>query len=282
MLVLLAYLYFMKHPLPYVVIFLIGMSILITISDYGRRTTFTIQTETIKVESLNQIIPVADALVKPLLYTNVSGLERLPVAEAKAKFISTILPAILVAKHQIETVRIKIDELREKKYWNKKDSSFYLEIKNRYKAKDIDDLILRIGTLPNSIVLAQAAVESGWGQSRFFLQGNNLFGVWSFNTNEPRIAAGRARKSKTIYLRAYQNMSYSIVHYFEILGAASPYRGLRKARGEKTDPFELLPHLKNFSERRTRYTNQLKAVIIQNELTQYDHYQIDPKYLVMD
>jgi len=269
------------HPLPYVIIFLAGICVVINLSDYPT-STFTIDTETIKIESLNQIVPVADAFVKPLLYTNVSGLERLPVSEAKTKFISAILPAILVAKHQVETVKIKIDVLREKKNWNEKDSSFYFETKNRYKAKDMNDLILRIGTLPNSIVLAQAAVESGWGQSRFFLQGNNLFGVWSFNANEPRIAAGRARQSKTIYLRAYENMSYSIIHYFEILGGASSYRGLRKAREKKTDPFELLPHLKNFSERRTRYTNQLKAVILQNELTEYDHYQIDPRYLVVD
>jgi Bax protein len=271
----------MKHPLPYVIIFIVGISILIDLSDY-RTSTFTIQTETIKIQSLNQIVPVSDALVRPLLYTNVSGLEQLPVSEAKTKFISVILPAILVAKHQIETVRIKIDVLREKKQWDEMDSSFYLETKNQYKAKDIDDLLSRIGTLPTSIVLAQAAVESGWGQSRFFLQGNNVFGVWSFNPNEPRIAAGKPRGSKTIYLKAYQNMSHSIIHYFEMLSAATPYRGLRKARLQEADPFALLPYLKNFSERRTRYINQLKAVILQNELTQYDHYRIDPKYLMVD
>jgi len=272
----------MKRPLLYSVFFLVGVYMLITLSGCNRNKTYSIKTETVKVESLNQIVPLDDALVKPLLYTNVSGLGRLPVPQAKTKFIAAVLPAILVAKHEIETLRIKMEILHEKEYWNEKDSSFCVEVKRRYKAKDMEDLMMRIGTLPNSIVLAQAAVESGWGQSRFFLEGNNLFGVWSFNSNEPRIAAGKTRQSKRIYLRSYQHMSQSIVHYFEILGSARPYRGLRQARLEKSDPFELLPYLKNFSERRTSYTNQLKVVIIQNELTQYDQYQIDPEYFVKD
>ena len=134
--------------------------------------------------------------------------------------------------------------------------------------------------MPNSIVLAQAAVESGWGQSRFFLEGNNLFGIWSFKRNEPRIAAGRARQGKTVYIRSYQDMSESIIHYFEILGSSSAYRSLRKARLETDDPLLLLSHLRNFSERRTSYTNQLRDVLTKNNLTQYDNYRIDPQYLV--
>ena len=272
----------MKHPLPYVIVFIAWIYLLIILFGNNHRRIFKVKTEQVRINSLSQILPLQNVFVRPLLYTNISGLEKLPVAESKTKFISAVLPSILVAKHEIETIKIQIDVLREKDHWNKKDSSFYNGAKTRFKAKDMDDLIPRIVTLPNSIVLAQAAVESGWGQSRFFLQGNNLFGVWSFNSNEPRIAASRTRNSKRIYLRAYQNLSRSIMHYFEILGSAYAYRGLRKARLEKTDPFELLPHLKNFSERRTAYTNQLKAVIIQNELTQYDHYRIDPKYLTED
>jgi Bax protein len=185
-----------------------------------------------------------------------------------------------VAKYSIEQNRKKLLMLREEKHWESADSSFYLDMRRRYKAKSIDDMIARMGTLPNSIVLAQAAVESGWGQSRFFLQGSNLFGVWSFNQFEPRIAAGKTRSKKKIYLRSYQDMSASVIHYFEILSHARPYKSLRSARRETTDPFKLLPYLKNFSERRTAYTDQLKKVIVRNNLTQYDQYQIDPAYII--
>jgi Bax protein len=256
--------------------------LLTTVSGCDKNRTFTVRTETIKVQSLDQIVLVADALVKPFLYTHVSGLEKLPVRKAKAKFISAVLPSILVAKHEIEQRRLRIEVLREKKHWNENDSALYIDLKNRYRAKDIDDLLVRTHTLPTSIVLAQAAVESGWGKSRFFLQANNLFGVWSFNTNESRIVARRTRENKRIYLRAYPDMSKSIIDYFEILARSRSYKSLREARKQTEDPLELLPHLKNYSERRTAYTNQLKKIILRNNLKQFDSYVIDPQYLVED
>jgi Bax protein len=277
----LAYLYLMRCRLLFQMLSFAVVCLLFTsISGCKRNRTYTVRSETVQIESPYQILSLPGELVKPLLYTNISGLERLPVPEAKEKFISAVLPAILVAKNEIETLRINIGGLKEKSAWNESDSSFYVETKSRYKAKDIDDLIVRIGTMPNSIVLSQAAVESGWGQSRFFLEGNNLFGIWSFNSDEPRIAAGLTRKGKTIYIRSYTDLSQSIIHYFEILGSANAYRSLRKARLDTTDPFELLPHLKYFSERRNSYTDQLKEIIIRNNLFQYDNYRIDPDYLV--
>jgi len=271
----------MKSRSLYHILLFAGECLLLThLSGCSRHKTYRIESETIKIESPDQIVPLSESVVKPLLYINSSGLEKLPVPDAKEKFIAAVLPAVLVAKHEIETLQININRLKEEEHWSEEDSSYFEAARIRYKAKDIDDLILRIGTLPNSIVLAQAAVESGWGQSRFFLEGNNLFGIWSFKNDEPRIAAGKARQAKTIYVRSYQNMSESIIHYFEILGSSHAYRSLRKARLETDDPMELLPHLKNFSERRTAYTNQLKEVVLKNNLVQYDGYQIDPDYLV--
>lgn len=272
----------MKSRIAQLFIYVAALFVLFCSLFGCRSKTQTVKTTTIPVDSVSQIVTLSGILVKPYLYTNISGLEQLPVSEAKLKFVSAVLPAILIAKHEIESAKIKMKELQENSDWTDRDSILFLDLKLRYKAKDLDDLLNRIGTLPNSIVLAQAAVESGWGQSRFFRQGNNLFGVWSFNANEPRIAAGRTRQQKTIYLRAYRNISESIVHYFEILGSARAYNGLRKARLEKNDSFDLLPYLKNFSERRTAYTNQLRAVILQNEFTQYDQYKLDPEYLIND
>lgn len=241
--------------------------------------TESIKTTTIAVDSLKQIVLVSDSIVKPILYTKISGLQYLPVPKAKATFISAVLPSILVARHRVEENRRKLLYLKEKKSWEKSDSLFYANLKIRYKASSLDDLRARMITLPNSIVLAQAAVESGWGQSRFFLEGSNLFGVWSFNKFEPRIAAAKTRSNKRIYLRSYTDMSESIVHYFEIIGKARPYIPLRVARQKTDDPYLLLPHLKNFSERRSAYTRQLKKMIAANNLTRYDHYQISPEFI---
>ena len=240
---------------------------------------YTIKTESIKLLSHEQILQVKDHFVKPNLYTNLSGLDKLPVRKAKAKFVAAVLPSILVAKYEIEQRKRKIEWMRNRQAWIPGDSAFYDDMKNRYRAKDIDDLLVRMGTLPTSVVLAQAAVESGWGKSRFFLTANNLFGVWSYNASEPRVPALKTRNSKRIYLRSYTDMSESIVHYFEILARSRSYKSLREARQKTNNPFELLPHLKNFSERRSLYTNQLKKVIIRNNFTQFDSYAIDPTYV---
>jgi len=244
-----------------------------------KETVERLVTETIAVDSLQQILPLSDSLVKPILYTHIDGLKHLPVTEAKQKFVAAVLPSILVAKFKIESERKRIQEIQAKKKWNAADSSTIKEALALYKASSIDDILFRIGTLPNSVVLAQAAVESGWGQSRFFLEGNNLFGVWSFNKFDPRIEAGKTRDKKRIYLRSYTDISESIEHYFHILSSKPPYQDLRKARKESNDPFELLPHLQNFSERRLAYTNQLKKVIQLNNFTQYDNYALDPGFI---
>ncbi|HTJ49244.1 MAG TPA: glucosaminidase domain-containing protein [Cyclobacteriaceae bacterium] len=217
-----------------------------------------------------------------MLYTNVYGLEKLPVRKAKAKFISAVLPSILIAKYEIDQRRMKVESLLKKKEWTSADSIFYDEMKNRYRAKTDDELKIRIGSLPTSLVLAQAAVESGWGKSRFFLEANNLFGVWSYNIHDSRIPARIARKNKRTYLRSYKDMSESIVHYFEILARSRSYKSLREARVKTDDPFELLPHLKYFSERRTLYTTQLRQIIKRNNFTQFDRYEIDPQYIQED
>jgi len=260
-----------------------GMLVLITLfaaCTNNKSLPLRVQTSTVKVDSLHQILLVTtDTLVKPVLYSHISGLEKLPVPKAKAMFVSAVLPAVLVARLQVEESKKKLTEMNKHKTWKSIDSTFYLDMKMRYKAKDMNDLLSRMITLPNSIVLAQASVESGWGQSRFFLEGNNLFGIWSFNKFEPRIEAAKTRNKKKIYLRSYDHMAESIVHYFEILGKASAYKNLRIAANETEDPYKLLPLLGNFSERRDAYTLQLKKVIDRNNFTQYDRYQIDPTYI---
>lgn len=244
--------------------------------------SYRVQSSTVKVDSVSQIELLEDSLVKPVLYSHVAGLDRLTTPRAKKTFISAVLPAVLVAKHNLKEDSLKIAQLVEKRKWNENDSTFYLALKKQFKAKSPEHLLTRMGSLPNSIVLAQAAVETGWGQSRFFLEANNVFGIWSFNTDEPRVQASSARENTAIYVRAYENISESITDYFRTLGSARAYHSLRKARLETNDPFQLLPHLKYYSERRTAYTNQLKSVILQNDLTKYDHYKIDPRYLVRE
>jgi len=234
----------------------------------------------IQVDSLSQIILIEDSLVKPVTYSQIHGLANVPVPEAKRIFISALLPAILIAKHHITENQTQLHELSTKKNWTTEDSAFYHLMKQVYKVSDLESLLSRLTTLPNSIVLGQAALESGWGQSRFFREANNIFGMWSYNEKEPRLRASLKRENGHIHVRVYDDFSQSVDDYFKTLATARAYRSLREALQETSEVDKLIPHLKYYSERRMEYVNQLKKVIDQNNLTQYDHYRIDPEYLV--
>lgn len=268
----------MNRVIPYLIL-ICGLLLLCASDRYLAGYTFGVRAVTIPAASIRDVIPVTGPFVRPTLYTHIDGLSSLPTSEAKETFVNAVLPAILVAKHEMTMLKRQLERLERRGIWDHEDSALFRSASERFKTKSVSELVHRVGTLPNSVVLAQAAVESGWGQSRIFLEGNNLFGIWSFNAREPRIAAGEARGKKTIWLRSYNNMSESIMSYFEILGTSAAFRSLRSARNETSDPLALLPYLRNFSERRHAYTRQLKTMIEQNDFTKYDAYSLDPEYL---
>jgi Bax protein len=187
----------------------------------------------------------------------------MPLAQAKQTFIAAILPSILVAKHTVEMERLRIQEMQLTE-WSPADSVFIAEMYRKYSAKSTQELLL---------------VESGWGRSRFFTRASNVFGIWSTDVHEPRIAASTPRDKKVIYVRAYEDISASIGDYFTVLARARAYRPLRKARQQTNDPLKLLPYLKSYSERKAAYIRLLKKVIEQNDLRRFDTYRINPRYL---
>ncbi|MBT1702223.1 glucosaminidase domain-containing protein [Chryseosolibacter indicus] len=265
-----------------VIMFLSFTLLTVLLLSCNRAEHYVVVADTVEVKSLHDIISLKDTLVKPVIYNKVTGLGELPVTKAKQKFIATILPAVLIAKHEVETLRSKLIKLKEKRVWQKEDSMMYQQAKRRYNGKNIDDVINRMIVLPNSIVLAQAATETGWGQSRFFEEANNIFGIWSVKENEERIAARKTRNNKTIYVRSYPNLLQSIRDYFSVLSRSNAYKSLRKSCSETSDPFLLVKHLSNYSERKNKYTRDLKKIIEQNNLTMYDKYRIDPQFLIAE
>lgn len=247
-----------------------------------QKKTLVLKTELIQVDSLSQVILLTDSLVKPVIYSGLHGLAEQPVPEAKALFISAILPSVLIVKRELREARGRLRALQSAETWLASDSAYVDSLASRYKAPDLNSLLVRMETIPNSIVLAQAALESGWGQSRFFLEGNNIFGIWSYNPEEPRIPARLARKDRVVHVRHYGDYTECIRDYFKTLGSAPAYRDLRHELQETRDPFALLPHLKYYSEQREAYVNQLRLLIRRNDLTRYDRYVIDPSYIVYE
>ncbi len=246
--------------------------------DLEKKENFYLEVAEVTATSPDSIRLLSGPRVAPVQYHEIEGLSELSPKAAKLKFISALLPSILITKHEILTKRNKLDSLIKKEEWSVSDSIFFEEIADYYRTMEPMLLYRRMRTHPNSIILAQAAVESGWGSSRIFQQGNNLFGVWSYRSDEPRIKTNLHRKGTPIYLRRYNNLSESIHDYFGVVARAKPYKKFREARDTTDDVNTLLPLLRYYSELRDEYVVQLATIIRQNDLMQYDSYTLDSAY----
>ena len=83
--------------------------------------------------------------------------------------------------------------------------------------------------IPRSIMLAQAIIESNYGTSRFAIQGNNLFGVMTFNLEEPHLKPFKNKKSK-FGARKYETKCQSVKHYIQVLNTGSAFIEFRELR----------------------------------------------------
>ena len=195
-------------------------------------------------------------------------LRKLSTKEKKRRFIELVLPAIKESRDRLMVTYKNLLELKDSNL-TESDKEYLDNLYKLYRIqdRDIDKLILAVKPHPISVILAQAALESGWGTSRFFREGSNIFGIWSFDENEERI---KARGSNGVYLKKYDSYVESVDDYMLILGRSPKYEEFRKARMETDDPYELIQYLKVYSELRDEYVRRLRIVIKANKFTKFD------------
>jgi Bax protein len=150
---------------------------------------------------------------------------------------------------------------------------FYKDyLKEKYGVKTDKELLMILKPHPPSIVLAQAAIESAWATSRFFREANNVFGMWSANKNESRIAANVKRGgTKTIWLRKFESIEESVRAYYKLISDTRAYREFRELRIQTDNPYKLVQKLDRYSEIGELYTKKLAQLIRYNKLTKYDN-----------
>jgi len=219
------------------------------------------------------IIPISHK-VEAYVYRTAIDLSNVDIQKKKQDFINLMLPSILIAKFEIEQTRLEVENLMNKsEELTIMEQEYISKLQKMYKCNTNTELLSRLHTHPTSIVLAQAAIESGWGTSRFYCEANNIFGVWSYSKTEPRIRASEDRDGTVVYVRKYDSLPESFASYFKTL-ARGPYSEFRNAREKTNDVYELIPHLKVYSELREEYVRRLKQVIKYNHLVQYDEYTL--------
>lgn len=91
------------------------------------------------------------------------------------------------------------------------------------------DLLERIDTIPPELALAQAANESAWGTSRFAREGNNLFGIWTYDKDKGIVPRNRPQGA-THLVRRFDSFEESVRYYLYTLNSHPAYQDLREAR----------------------------------------------------
>jgi len=229
----------------------------------------------VEINNLADIIALDDNLVPLVIYNSVPNLDTLQVSERKAAFINILLPSILLVKDQILKDRNIINNIIDKGEVMDIDTAFVNFQLKTYRVKSIEYLPEHMIMPPVSIVLAQAALESGWGTSRFFKEGNNIFGMWSYSESHNRMAAAEKRGGvRQIYVRTFPDIYSSILNFCQTLGRVRAYKEFRKAMETEDDPYLLVDHLKRYSERGKSYTETVKLVMRKNDFPKYDNYKL--------
>jgi Bax protein len=145
-----------------------------------------------------------------------------------------------------------------------------------YKVKkgSVDELKTKMDIIPASIALAQAAKESGWGTSRFALEGNAIFGQWTWNGKG--IAPLNRDKSKKHKILKFPILRASVKAYKNNLNTHRSYSKFREKRKElreknnKISGLELTETLDNYAETGSSYTKILEKIIKQNRLADFE------------
>jgi len=165
------------------------------------------------------------------------------LSDKKIKFIETILPLIVFENYNILLERKKLlsikNFLSSNKTLSNNDLKYLMNISKKYKVNStnkhkidlINEVILRVNIIPNSIVLAQAANESGWGTSRFAKDYNALFGQYTYDKNNGVIPFGREEGKKHL-IKHFESIDKSVESYFKNINSHYAYEKFRILRDE--------------------------------------------------
>jgi len=225
--------------------------------------------------------------VKPIYLTKLpKDLKTLGDTKQKRElFIKILLPLILDENDKIIQDRKKLFKILGKNF-NTAGERVWL--KRRFKEYKIDDqdlakLKMRMDIVPVSIAIAQAANESGWGTSRFALEGNALFGQWTWS--KKGISPKNKDPNKTHKILQFQILKASVRAYKNNLNTHKAYREFREVRAQlrqenkKIIGLDLTKYLKNYASIGEKYVRILDDIIEKNSLTDFDKANLLPTKL---
>lgn len=201
----------------------------------------------------------------------------------RQEFVRILKPLIDKANLQIQTERQFIVVFFAKAFLtsfrmlDKDDLKELIFLKNKYRIKLLfnkQEFLKRVDFVPVSLALGQAAIESGWGRSRFVREANNIFGHWTWG--EKGLIPKNRDEDKTHKIRIFDTLQDSVNAYFLNLNRHFAYKNFRikrekyRQKSKKFDGVEAAKTMANYSTKRDEYVNLLSKIILSNKFFYFD------------
>lgn len=218
----------------------------------------------------NTLLPDLSAVNQPMERVQLFIEIMRPLVEQKNELLRTTRERLLQIKSEVDQKhelgfvdREQLDRLRE---------DFFVSTEDYPSDKQaIEVLLSRVDIIPPAMVIAQAAIESGWGTSFFAQEGNNLFGEWCFKKGCGIVPTRRAA-SATHEVRKFDSIEDSINSYYRNINTNNAYRSLRDLRAKirhdeaKFNARNLVAGLGKYCGRGEVYITEVRALIAQAKL----------------
>lgn len=230
------------------------------------------------------VVPGSGIDVRPVIWP----IPEDPVQARKARLVNDLLPLIRNNNRKILKQREKAERLLERhlsgKGFSRREQAWLAEMGEQYRlpAGEMGEdwlrlLLRRLDIIPADLALAQAALESAWGESRFALEGNNYFGHWCFEPGCGLVPS--QRPDGALYeVAAFDSTEQSVRRYMLNLNTHPGYLLLRqereqlRAQGDPVTGAALADGLLRYSTRGERYVRTIRELIRSNGFDQYDSY----------
>lgn len=228
----------------------------------------------------DSISAVFDQAVLPVASANDNKeMEFELLSPQKQNFISHIAPLVIEENEAVLSVHQQLVEMKEKTLLSASDRTLLANLAGEYRLpEDVSNnqqvlahLLRRIDAVPADLALAQAAIESGWGTSRFAREANNYFGHWCYKKGCGLVPARREGGDRH-EVRSFADASESVRAYLKNINTHPAYHALRLKRevyrGQDTmaSGVELAEGLMGYSALGPQYVSLVREIIVENKL----------------
>lgn len=199
--------------------------------------------------------------------------------QRKKAFVDFIKPGIEFANRKIQDTRTRLEALQAASNLTEDDQLFIAKVAHVFQVpipnQGLDSywyehVLKRVDIIPIDLVLAQSAIESGWGASRFARLGNNYFGQWCYSKGCGMVPKARA-PGRSNEVAVYHDPYDSIHAYFINVNTDEAYKDLRQIRkrlriwGQPLTGEKMVEGLKTYSQRGQSYVDEVLKVMKSNQ-----------------